>query len=120
MCSPMCITARTLSGPGSSCIFSSMHSDCSARILPPTIKTLFPCDQSHLIIVKDIIPGPVDEHRQPVPESDQAEDVEPDPNHPGDESAERESPNARHRRVPPDRREHSRILVLEWLRAFLF
>src|SRR4026209_1249206 len=101
MCSLMCITARTLSGLGSSCIFSSMHSDCSAPILPPIIKTLFPCNQSHLIIVKDIIPGLVDEHRQPVSESDEAEDMEPDPNHPGDEAAERESPNARHCRVPP-------------------
>src|SRR6266540_6733032 len=116
----MSITGRTLSGPGSFCIFSSMLLECAARTSRPTIRALFPCNQSYLIIVKHIIPGPVDEDRQPVSESDQAEDVEPNPDHPCNESAERQSPDARNCRVPSNGREQTRIPVLKCLKRFAF
>ncbi len=97
-----------------------MPSDCSAPISRPIIKTLFPCNQPHLIVIKDIIPRPVDEHHQPISESDQSVNVEGNPDHPGDESAKGKSPDARHCRVPPDGREQARILVLERFGRFTF
>lgn len=49
---------------------------------------LFPRDQPDLIIVKEIIPDPVEHHHNAVAKSDDAIDVQEDPDQPCDESAE--------------------------------
>lgn len=49
---------------------------------------LFLRNQSNLIVIKEIVPHPVEHHNKAVAESDDAVDVQEDPDHPRDESAE--------------------------------
>ena len=67
-------------------------------------------DQSDLFLVKDVIPSPVDEHQNAIAKTDQTKYVQGDPDHPGDESAERHAPNARDRRIASDGGKQARVL----------
>ena len=79
----------------------------------PIRAALFLGDQPHLAVVEKIIPGPVDQHHQPVAKTDDAENMQHHPDHPGNKAAERQAPDARHRRIAPDRRQQAGILVME-------
>src|SRR4030095_6301548 len=72
-------------------------------------------DQSDLVLVKEVIPGPVDEHQNAIAKTNQTIDVQEDPDHPGDESAERHTPNARDRRIASDGGKQARIFIMKRL-----
>jgi membrane protease YdiL (CAAX protease family) len=86
---------------------------CARPTLPRRCRGSFPCDQAHLVVVEEILPRPGDQHHQAVAEADDAVDVQTDPDQPGDEPAERNAPQPRHRRVAPDGRQQARVLVME-------
>ena len=79
---------------------------------------LFSRDQPHLIIVEEIIPRPVEHHNNTVSEADDAIDMQEDPDHPGDESAEGDAEDAGDGGVPSHRGEQTRVFVVEYLGFF--
>src|SRR3954471_1129146 len=52
--------------------------------------------------VREIGPGPVDEHDEPAAESDQEIDVQQQPEPPGEDAGELQSRQLGHGRMPPD------------------
>src|SRR5581483_1763532 len=76
--------------------------------------------QSHLRFVEKIIPRPIDQNHQSVAEPNQPINVKRDPDHPCNESAERQAPDARHRRVASDRSKQPRVFIMERFGLFTF
>ena len=74
---------------------------------------LFLRDQPDLIIIEDIVPGPVEEDDDAVAEADDAVDVQEDPDHPGDESAEGDAEDAGHGGIASDGGEQTGVFVVE-------
>ena len=64
------------------------------KCLLRSARKLFLRDQPDLIVIKYIIPRPVEHHNNSIAEADDAVDVQEDPDHPGDISTEGDAPNA--------------------------
>src|SRR2546430_17015502 len=70
-------------------------------------------DQSRGPLVEEVVPRPVHQHEQLVPEPDELDDVHDQPDDPGRESLERDSAEVGDRGVAADRGERAGILVAE-------
>ena len=75
-------------------------------------------DQPHLIVIEEIIPCPVEHHKNSVAKANDAVDVQEHPDHPGNESAEGDAEDARHGGVASNGGEKARVFVMEWERFF--
>ena len=70
-------------------------------------------DETRAPAVREIGPGPVNQHEQPIPEVDQIEDVDGQPGQPGEETSQLQTGDLRDRAAASDRRHGPLVDVAE-------
>jgi len=81
--------------------------------LPVRIVTASREDEPHRPLEENIVPDPVDQHEELVPESDQVHDVDNYPDEPCEKTPEVAIPDSNHRRVPADGDHCALVAVFE-------
>ena len=76
-------------------------------------------DDARVAAEREVGPGPLEHHDQPVPESDQVPDMDEHPQEPGEEPAELEPPDPRDCRGATDRRHDALVEIAEGARLAL-
>ena|SRR5690348_11498183 len=93
-------------------------SSCILQRQAVAVHILFLRNQPHLIVIEYIIPCPVEHDDNPVAEANDAVDVQEDPDHPGNVSAEGDSPNARDGGISSYGGEQAGVLVVKMSERF--
>src|SRR5881394_3875285 len=76
-------------------------------------------DEADPALKRHIGPGPIEHHGQPIAEPDEPENVQKDPEQPGEKSGDSQSENVADRRSPSDGGHDAVIAIVERLKRLL-
>jgi hypothetical protein len=75
-------------------------------------------DQAHNVLEEKVVPGPVNQHHQPVTEANEIDQVYNEPYYPGNKSFEGEAADMSYRRITADRGHMAAIPVVKRPQSF--